>query len=126
MTSSAGEDELAELRAAVEGLTYPSESDEPFDVFRWPVGRGTARNQVVAHGGAARKVVEVPVDRFFGQLETSEDAERYRALRRVLESTLAKLKAFRVGDGEVRVDVYLTGKLRGGTWAGVHTVSVET
>jgi hypothetical protein len=125
--SRVSEDELAALRAAVEGLTYPSESDEPFDVFQWPPGRGAARDQIVTHGGAARKVVGVPVDRFFGQLESSEDAERYRALRRVLESTLEKMKAFRVGDGEVRVDVYLIGKLRGGGgWAGVHAVSVET
>jgi hypothetical protein len=120
------EDELTALRAAVEGLTYPSESDEPFDVFHRPAGRGAARSQIVAHGNTARKVVEVPVDLFFGQLEASEDAGRYRELRRVLESALTSLKAFRVGDGEVRVDVYLIGKLRGGAWAGVHTVSVET
>jgi hypothetical protein len=117
--------EVNALREATAGLEYPSESDAPFDVFRWPGGGGSAREAVAAHAGA-RKIEEVTVDEFFQQLEGSEDADRFRQLRRVLESQLSGLKIFRVGAGEVKVDVYLVGRARSGDWVGLHTVSVET
>jgi hypothetical protein len=66
----------------------------------------------------------VPVDQFFGELEATDDAQRYRALRRVLESTLSGLRVFRLGF--VKVDVYLVGRTRSGLWGGLHTTSVET
>lgn len=118
--------EVKALREATAGLEYPSESDAPFEVFRWPGNAGgSAREAVAAHAGA-RKIEEVGVDEFFKQLEGSEDAERFRQLRRVLESQLSGLKIFRVGVGEVKVDVYLVGRARSGDWVGLHTVSVET
>jgi hypothetical protein len=115
------------LRAAAQGLTYPSDSDEPFDAFEWDaIGTPSAKDQVVAHGGKGRNIEEVPVDLFFEQLDADEDADRYRRLHQVLESLLAGLKIFRAGAGEVRVDIYLIGTTRSGSWAGLHTVSVET
>jgi hypothetical protein len=119
--------EIEQLKKAVEGLTYPSESDEPFDVFFWDAkGSASAKDQVVVHAGKGRGIEEVPVEKFFADLKDSEDADRFEKLRHVLESQLAGLKVFRVGTGEVRVDVYLIGKTRSGEWAGLHTVSVET
>jgi hypothetical protein len=119
-------DVMQSLREAVEGLTYPSESDEPFEVFQWGPAKGAARDQVAAHGGNGRKIVEVPVETFFKQLDEADEAARYRRLQQVLQSNLKDLHIFRMGDGEVRVDVYLIGQLRSGEWAGLHTVSVET
>jgi hypothetical protein len=118
--------EVKALREAVAGLEYPSESDRPFDVFRWPGDTAPAREAVAAHAGAGRKIDEVTVDEFLKQLEGSDDAERFRQLRRTLESQLKGLKIFRVGGGEVKVDVYLIGRARSGEWVGLHTVSVET
>jgi hypothetical protein len=121
------QDDLQEIRKAIDGLEYPSESDAPFDLVRWPAqGAGAARDQVVAHGGANRKVEEVTLDAFFAELIASEDGERYKRLRRALESQLKELKIFRVGVGEPKVDVYLVGRTRVGDWAGLHTTSVET
>ena len=54
-----------------------------------------------------------------GRLGLEDPAEKFLP-------ELAGLKVFRVGTGEVRVDVYLIGKTRSGKWAGLHTVSVET
>jgi len=119
--------EVAGLRRAAEGLTYPSDSDEPFDAFEWDAsGASLASDQVAAHAGDGRKIKEVPVGSFFEQLDDSDDAEKYRALRQVLESQLTGCKIFRAGDGEVRVDIYLIGATRRGGWAGLHTVSVES
>jgi hypothetical protein len=41
-----------------------------------------------------------------------------------LESHLAGLSVFRVGSR--RIDVYVVGKTPSDTWAGLHTLSVET
>jgi hypothetical protein len=113
------------LRKAVDGLTYPSESDEPFDVFVWDA-IGTAREQVAAHAGKGRKIEDVPVESFFSQLDQADDAPRYRQLQRLLSTSLNSFAVVRAGAGEVRVDVYLIGKLTDGRWGGVRTVSVET
>lgn len=113
------------LRKAVDGLTYPSESDEPFDVFEWDA-TGTALEQVAAHAGKGRQIENVPVETFFAQLDQADEAPRYRELQRLLSTSLNSFAIFRAGAGEVRVDVYLIGKLNDGHWAGVHTVSVET
>lgn len=118
-------DPLEPLRQAIDGLTYPSESDEPFDVFRWDA-TGAARDQVAAHAGNGRKIEAVPVDAFFSQLDDADDAERFRALRRVLESTLKDLQIFRAPGADAEVDVFLVGRLPSGNWAGLHTRSVET
>jgi hypothetical protein len=119
-------DDLQALAHAMEGLTYPSESDAPFEPFRWPASRpgASARDAVVAHVKGGAKIEEVSPADFFAELEGSDDAERYRQLRRVLESRLSDLKVIRAG--ERKVDVYLIGRTHAGDWAGLHTTSVET
>lgn len=118
------EDEVAVLEAATKGLLYPSETDAPFDVFRWKAtGRDPARD-VVAHAAKPREIEEVPVAAFFDELNESENAERFSALRRVMESTLAGLKVYRIGS--VEVEVFVVGKARSGDWVGLHTISIET
>lgn len=119
------DDGLKALRTAVEGLTYPSDSDEPFDVFLWE-GSGSARDQVAAHAGKGRNIEEVRVETFFAQLDDADDAPRYANVRKILQSTLRDLRVFRVGTGEVSVDIYLIGSTRSAEWAGLHTVSIET
>jgi hypothetical protein len=119
--------ELRPIQQAADGLEYPSESDAPFDLLHWPVaGAPSAREQVIAHQPAGRKIEEVALNDFFGELDESEDAERFTKLRQVLESQLKDLKIFRVGSGEVRVDIYVIGKAASGDWVALHTVSVET
>ena len=118
-------DDLKALRQAAAGLMYPSESDAPFDVFTWPAGAGgTAREQVVARTKPGEPIEEVPVGAFFGELEDTDDAARFRALRAALEATLTDVRVFRVG--RLKVDVYLIGRTAGGSVAGLHTTSVET
>jgi hypothetical protein len=117
------DDVLKILKKASAGLTYPSETDAPFEPFVWE-GKGTARDQVAARAGKGKPIEEVAIDAFFKELEESDDAERFKQLRKVLEEQLQGLKVFRVG--KIRIDVYLIGQAKSGKWAGLHTVSVET
>jgi hypothetical protein len=119
-------DDLQALAHASEGLTYPSESDAPFEPFQWPAASagGSARDAVAALGKAGARIEEISPGDFFAELAGSDDAERFKALRQTLESRLSGLKVIRVG--ERRVDVYLIGRARTGHWAGLHTTSVET
>jgi hypothetical protein len=121
-------DPLDMLRAAVKGLTYPSESDEPFDVMRWENPKGADIPTVLAANvGKGRAIREVSVDEFFGQLEDADETLRYRALRATLESMASGVRPFRVGEGDVRVDVYVLGQCKiDKLIVGVHSVSVET
>ncbi len=117
------------LKTAVAGLTYPSESDSPFDVFTWVDALRLAQSakEVLAHHiPADRKVEDVPLDRFFTRLETTNDLTRVRALRQTVETNLRDIAIFRGGVGEVEVDVYLLGRTQDGKWVGLHSVSVET
>jgi hypothetical protein len=122
------DDAMKKLKAAVQGLTYPSESDEPFDVVRWENPQGLDPARVLeAKVGKGRNVRAVSPDEFFGALRDADDAERYAALRKVLELVVQQLKVFRVGEGEVTVDVYVVGLAKADrSVVGVHTVSVET
>jgi hypothetical protein len=106
----------------VKGLTYPSESDAPFDVFL--DNRATSPEDVIANRAEGAKPQTVPLDQFFGELDDTDDAERFRNLRRVIDTTLSDTKVMRVGSR--KVDVYAVGRTKGGAWAGVHTTSVET
>jgi hypothetical protein len=114
-------EELKEIVAASKGLTYPSESDEPFEAVRW--GVASTVDPAVAKVAEGRAVVTQTVAEFFAELEASEEGKRWTALRQAVER-LGDVRVLRVG--ERRVDVYVVGRSRRGEWVGLHTVSVET
>lgn len=129
------QDALGPIMAATDGLLYPSESDAPFDPVRWP-GGGKLK-EAIAKVANGRPVRETTVEKFFAELEGSEEGERWKGLREAVERGLEGVRVFRVG--ERYVDVYVVGWARdsggwlarlmgreSGTWAGVHTTSVET
>jgi hypothetical protein len=115
---------LDSLKKATDGLLYPSESDEPFEPFRWKRTTDDPAKEVAARAKPGAKVREQSVADFFGALADADDAARFADLRRTLESKLAGLRVFRVGD--IEVGIYLIGKTPNGDWAGLRTVSVET
>jgi hypothetical protein len=118
------EDQLQSLRQASKGLLYPSESDEPIDVFVWPSKEPDATAAVAARVPNDTKIEEVAIDDFFRELESSDDATRFKALHRVLIDALSGVRILRAG--EVQVQVYLIGRMQDGQWAGLHTEAVET
>ncbi len=114
-----------EATAIVAGLTYPSESDEPFDVVVWPPS-ASAIQALRSRVATKRAIREVSIDDFFIPLKASESAERFVALRHFLETRLSDIHIIRVGADEVEVDVYLLGRSNAAGWLVLHTKSVET
>ena len=114
--------ELGALAEAVKGLSYPSESDAPFDVFT--EAQALSAEDAIAKRAGSAAPQTVSLDQFFGELEDTDDTQRFRHLRKVIEQNLSGATVLRMGSG--KVDVYIVGKTKAGTWAALHTTSVET
>ena len=123
------------LERAVEGLTYGSESDRPFEFFFLP-GGGDAPPGAEAFGGlmgATGAVEERELDDFFMRhIETIDPADteahrmrpRYEALRETLRTELRGTTVYRTG--RVEVQCFVVGGDGHGNLAGVRTVAIET
>jgi hypothetical protein len=114
---------LQRLAAAVSGLTYPSESDEPFEIFTRPAA-GTARFAVQANAKSTA-ISEQSVATFFDELMDDPQSDRFKGLRDLLTANLEGVCVFRVHRGS-ELDVYVIGRASTGEWIGVKTMSVET
>jgi hypothetical protein len=126
----------AALRKASQGLHYPSETDAPFQTFRWGKAEGRLTKKKVLQLGKHdpdSPVEEVNLEDFFQDLtreqdwhgeEEKEDVQRYRALLEALREHLSGAKVFKVGQAQKRV--YIVGKTKEGDWAGLKTTAVET
>lgn len=125
---------IEELRGATRGLLFMSESDCPFDVFRWEVAEPTPQFLRGLTGHAPSAPVEERRAADFFRVAASEPAwkgeaelataRRYQALLRLLEKNLSGLKVFRVGT--INMPVYVAGRAPSGAWLGVSTRVVET
>jgi hypothetical protein len=125
-----------QLQSAIAGLTYMSESDEPFELCEWPETPDPldhAKLLEMISRPPDTKVEEISFEDFFDSLTTDEDwyreedsetVKKYRHLKAVLLRNLFHLRVFRVG--EVEVDIYIVGQTPDGAWAGIKTKSVET
>jgi hypothetical protein len=120
---------LTALQKASAGLLYPSDSDEPFEAFSWGKANGNLAPAVVqkfAGAGTKGPAQQVTLGDFFKNLtsDDNDDAEKYKALLKVVNEQLAGVKVFRFGD--VEAEIYLVGKTKDGEWAGLKTKAVET
>jgi Nuclease A inhibitor-like protein len=117
------------LQKASAGLLYPSDSDEPFEAFSWGKANGAltpALAQKFAGVGPQEAMKQVALGDFFKNLTSDDcdDADKYKALLKVVNEQLTGVKVFRFGD--VELEIYLVGKTKEGEWAGLKTKSVET
>ena len=126
---------LSELKEATKDLLFMSESDYPFEVFRWDKEREITPDVLrkVAGKGADDPVEERSVDEFFKQAVAMQDwhgndekvtAQKYQALVKLLKERLTDLKVYRVGS--VNITVFILGKDQAGDWVGLSTQVVET
>jgi hypothetical protein len=120
---------LIALQKASAGLLYPSDTDAPFEAFSW--GKATsaltpAIARKLAGVGPKKAIQQMALADFFENLtsDDNDDADKYKALLKVVNEQLSGVKVFRFGD--VELDVYLVGKTKEGEWAGLKTKSVET
>ena len=124
------------LQQAIVGMTYQSETDEPWEVIFWPAVVVAPTADVVlkrGHHKAAARVAEQTVEGFFAPLGTQQDwygeeenavAAKYRLLLDVVKKQLQNPKVFMVG--ERKLTVYVVGQAKESGWAGLKTTSVET
>jgi hypothetical protein len=117
------------LQKASAGLLYPSDTDAPFEAFSWGKATGdlTPKTaQKLAGVGPKNAANQVTLTEFFENLtsDESDDADKYKALLKVVNEQLSGVKVYRFGD--VELDIYLVGKTKEGDWAGLKTKSVET
>ena len=126
---------IEELEEATRGLSFMSESDYPFEVFRW---EGVASltpeflRGLTGHDPAA-PVETLSAAEFFrvaaaepswkGGAELAA-ARRFQALLRLLEENLSDLRVFRVGT--INMPVYVVGRGPSGGLIGLSTRVVET
>ena len=132
----ASDETIATLQGAVQGLTYPSETDSPWTAVDWRTAAGVPAPEGIRKFGKlgrGERVTEVSLADFFAPLTVDRDwygaeekaiSARYRALRELLTKLLASPKVFRVA-GPV-VTVYIVGIANGAGWAGLKTTAVET
>jgi hypothetical protein len=124
-----GQEQIAALRVASEGLLCRSETEEPFEPFSWGKAEGELTRSVVARLAGAppgTRVEERPLAAFF-QDQGAQDpdrAARYDRLQITLGALLAGARVLRLG--AVNLDVYIVGRTGDGDWAGLKSHMVET
>ncbi len=116
---------VAAIRQAAQGLTYPSESDYPFELVDWQTDT-TDVAKALGDFTKAKSIEPVAIDAFFAELADHPQAARFDQLRKVLQAQLAELQVFRVHDDRPRIGVYLLGTPPTGGLAGLKTLSIET
>jgi hypothetical protein len=117
---------LKELRAAVKGLLFPSETDAPLEAFVWPGGGGPPTEAAVRAN--ARPDADAPVEQVtladLAKTIPSESRGAFLPLFGLLGHHLSGTTVFKVG--ETTIDVYVVGRTPDGRYAGVKTQVVET
>ncbi len=128
-------DALATITAAAAGLLMPSESDYPFEPFRWPGPGPLTPEALLAHLGLPP---ETPVETrdlsaFFERLTAPRDwhgeperatAARFAELRDVIAANLADAVVYRVGT--ITIPVLIVGRDASGAIVGLRTTVIET
>lgn len=125
---------IEELRGATRGLMMMSESDYPFEVFKWGAEEPSEEFLRGLTGEAADAPVETRTAADFFRVAASEaewknaeqlaDARKFKSLLGLLEANLKDLRVYRVGS--INIPVYVTGRNAAGEWVGVSTRVVET
>lgn len=115
------------LRDACKGLTYPSETDAPFEAFAWPGGDGppTAAAVLAAAGFPLKTPTEEGTLTDFLRAVPKAMKGDYLALAAAVADHLSGVKVFKFG--EVKRTAFVVGTTADGKHlAGVKTELVET
>ena len=125
----------AKLENACAGLIFVSETDSDVTpVFgNVPLSKSAADVLMAIGVSPTKQVRSVRFENFFSRLTTKKvwfgeeqlmNAERFIALKRLLQKELSDLKVFRVG--KIRLTIFVVGFDREGKIAGVKMDAVET
>jgi histidine triad (HIT) family protein len=119
-------DAVEGLKSAVKGLRMPSETDAPFEALAWddPGELTPARVLQLAGEPKGSAVEETSLDDLFATVP-SEDKAKFKGLRQAIQEQLSGVKVYKVGN-EAERKVYIVGKAKDGSLAGLRTTVVET
>ena len=124
-----------QIKTAAEGLWYISETDAEISPFTGSRSGAVTKENLLAQIG---KPEDTPVEErgfdemlerfitikdWFGD-EEKATAEKFAALKSLLEKNLTDLKVFKVG--KIEVEIYFVGLDAEGNLAGIQTKAVET
>lgn len=122
------------LKQATIDLLWSSESDYPFEIVTWKQGIEMTPTALFSGGDDADRSIEtLTLTELFAPVLTVEDwyeaeeiaqVNRYKELFHAIESNLAQVQVFRVG--EVEIAIYIVGKTPAGDLVGIKTHVVET
>ncbi|MFO0589363.1 MAG: nuclease A inhibitor family protein [Polyangiaceae bacterium] len=123
------------LTTAALDLLFPSESEAPIELYKWPLAsEPTPAALLAAEGRPADTHVETgTAESEVGPLTKAppgaDDIERglaarFQTLLETLNSNLFNVRVYRVG--RVDIDVYILGRSAAGAWLGYKTHVVET
>jgi len=125
------------LKECVEGLLYPSESDERVKVIDWqadhPAPFSTLLFRKYIGLTPADRVESLPWDKFFDVVLNKKEswtdyetqrAEKFAAIKTYMEQNLTELEYLRAG--RVEIEAYLIGKDAEGKWKGLKTLIIES
>ncbi|MBY0456920.1 MAG: nuclease A inhibitor family protein [Gemmataceae bacterium] len=114
---------LKELKAAVKGLLFPSETDAKLEAFVWPAA-GSAEEALRANAEMDdATVAQVPLAELADTIP-AESRGDFLPLFALLAHHLSGTTVFKVG--EIDIGVYIVGRTDDGKYAGVRTRVVET
>jgi Nuclease A inhibitor-like protein len=127
--------EITDLfKQATADLLWSSESDYPFELVTWERGVEMIPTALFSKLEEPNAAIEsIALTDFFAPVLTVEDwyeeaelaqVERYKQLLHAIESHLADVQVFRVG--EVEIAIYIVGKTSEGDLIGLKTHAVET
>lgn len=124
------------LKKAAQGLTYPSETDEPFEVFSWGEVAGPLTDAKLWHLARQRpeaRLERVGPDQFFERLTKPRHtasqvnpatAQRFVALLQAIRTELTDVEVIKFGHSEVAI--YIIGRTKDGKLVGLRTAATET
>ena len=122
------------LKQATLDLLWSSESDYPFEIVTWKQGIEMTPTALFGNGDDADRSIEtLTLTELFAPVLTVEDwyeteelkqVDRCTELFHAIESNLAEVKVFRLG--EIEIAIYIVGKTPDGDILGLKTHVVET
>lgn len=128
---------VEQLTASVDGLFFPSESDEKIKVIDWQADNPAPFDTILFRkyiGVTPTVRVEVlPWERFFepilAEKEWWTDFEKNRAanfmkVKELVNNNLTNLEYLRAG--RIEIEAYLIGQDKEGKWKGLKTLIIET
>jgi hypothetical protein len=136
-TSVAQKSVVELLKESVDGVLYPSESDEKLKVIDWQADHPAPFSLILFRKyiglTPSDRVESLPWERFFTVVLDKQDwwteyeiqrAEKFAKIKTLMQENLTELEYLRAG--RVEVEAYLVGKDFEGKWKGLKTLIIES